>query len=78
MFSWLFLAYANCVNEPFCAARAIQGYMRRFGQDCNRDGQIDCHDYARIHKFGGYGCQGELEYKYQSRFENCIKTFLNN
>jgi hypothetical protein len=27
-----FPAYANCVNEPYCAARAIQGYMKRFGQ----------------------------------------------
>jgi Destabilase len=25
-------AYANCANEPFCAARIIQGYMKRFGQ----------------------------------------------
>ncbi|CAG9800371.1 unnamed protein product [Chironomus riparius] len=71
-------AYSNCVNEPFCAARAIQGYMRRFGQDCNGDGRIDCYDYARVHKFGGYGCRGELEYKYQTRFENCIKTFTSN
>lgn len=27
-----FLAYANCVNEPFCAAKTIQNYMKKFGQ----------------------------------------------
>lgn len=26
------LAYTNCVNEPFCAAKAVQGYMAKFGQ----------------------------------------------
>lgn len=35
-----FSAYSNCVNEPFCAARTIQGYMNRFGQDCTGDGNI--------------------------------------
>jgi hypothetical protein len=25
-------------------------------QDCDGDGQIDCQDYARIHKLGGVGC----------------------
>lgn len=27
-------AYANCVNEPYCAARAVQSYMTKFGQVC--------------------------------------------
>lgn len=26
------VAYANCANEPYCAARTVQGYMRKFGQ----------------------------------------------
>lgn len=39
-------------------------------------GKIDCFDYVRIHKFGGYGCKGELEYKYGKAFDECISTFL--
>lgn len=32
-FTTLFIvAYANCANEPYCAARTVQGYMRKFGQ----------------------------------------------
>lgn len=72
----IFLAYDNCVNEPFCAARTIQNYMKRYGQDCNNDGKVDCIDYAKIHIFGGYGCQGELNYKYKTAFDNCINYFL--
>lgn len=25
-------AFGNCVNDPFCAAESIQGYMNKFGQ----------------------------------------------
>lgn len=25
-------AFTNCVNEPFCAARAVQGYMAKHGK----------------------------------------------
>lgn len=25
-------AYPNCVNEPYCAARSVQGYMNRFAK----------------------------------------------
>lgn len=30
--NFLLTAYSNCVNEPFCAARTIQGYMKKFGK----------------------------------------------
>lgn len=29
----LFLAYPNCANDPFCAASAVQGYMKRYAFD---------------------------------------------
>lgn len=66
------LAYPNCVNEPFCAARAVQGYMHKFGQDCNGDGVINCYDFAAIHKYGGYGCNQPLPEWYQSKFDSCL------
>lgn len=71
------LAYSNCANDPYCAASAIQGYMRKFKQDCNGDGKTDCLDFAKIHRFGGYGCQGELDAKYKNAFDDCIGYFLN-
>lgn len=70
-----FVAFANCVNDPYCAANTIQNYMVKFGQDCNGDGGIDCYDYAAIHKLGGYGCKGELSYQYQSALDKCLTTF---
>lgn len=66
-------AYSNCANDPYCAARAVQGYMAKFGQDCNRDGAIDCLDYAAIHRHGGYGCSAPLPPDYNNRFQQCLK-----
>uniref|UniRef100_A0A182R1A9 lysozyme n=1 Tax=Anopheles farauti TaxID=69004 RepID=A0A182R1A9_9DIPT len=66
-------AYANCVNEPYCAARTVQGYMRKFGQDCNGDGTIDCFDHAIIHKLGGYNCKNQVPIVYQSKIDECIQ-----
>ncbi|XP_026735904.1 invertebrate-type lysozyme 3-like [Trichoplusia ni] len=65
-------AYPNCTNDPYCAALAVQGYMRKFAQDCNGDGQIDCYDYMAIHKKGGYGCVGELPFNYVNVFNQCV------
>ncbi|KAH8402041.1 hypothetical protein KR009_009376 [Drosophila setifemur] len=67
--------FINCANDPHCAANLVQNYMKKFNQDCNDDGEMDCHDYARIHKLGAYGCQADLPYKYQSVFEECIEKY---
>jgi Destabilase len=72
----LFTAYANCVNEPYCAAKTIQAYMKKFGQDCNGDGIVNCIDYAAIHKNGGYGCKGPLPPAYDKAFNECINYAL--
>ena len=40
-------------------------------QDCNGDGIVNCFDYAAIHRLGGYGCGGPLDYNYQSKYLNC-------
>ncbi|XP_034650408.1 lysozyme [Drosophila subobscura] len=68
-------AFINCANDPHCAANVVQNYMKKFNQDCNEDGEMDCHDYARIHKLGAYGCQADLPYNYQSTFEECIENY---
>lgn len=78
-----------------CAASTVQGYMKKFGQDCNSDGknsyklkkrnllkkltigQINCYDYARIHKYGGYGgCQSTLQGEFKNKFDTCINYAL--
>ncbi|XP_021918570.1 lysozyme-like [Zootermopsis nevadensis] len=64
-------AYVRCVTEPYCAATTVQGYMAKFGKDCNGDGIVNCFDYAAIHRLGGYGCSGALDYNYQNKFMNC-------
>lgn len=41
-------------------------------QDCNRDGRIDCDDYARIHYLGGYRCTTFMEnVPYYKKFREC-------
>lgn len=71
----LHTAYSNCVYDPYCAANTIQNYMTKYAQDCNGDNQVDCFDYAAIHKLGGYGCKGELGYNYQTTLSNCLNLF---
>ncbi|XP_014221985.1 lysozyme 2-like [Trichogramma pretiosum] len=70
-------AFARCVNDVNCAARAVQGYMEKYSQDCNGDGVIDCEDYARIHYLGGYGCSAaaKLDKNYAKAFNFCQKAF---
>lgn len=43
-----------------------------FLQDCNNDGVIDCHDYARIHRFGPFDCEHPLDAKFDSKFDPCM------
>ncbi|KAH9635017.1 hypothetical protein HF086_001792 [Spodoptera exigua] len=70
-------AYPNCTNDPYCAALTVQGYMRKFAQDCNGDGRVDCYDYMAIHKRGGYGCVGDLPFSYVNVFNQCVAAVAN-
>ncbi|XP_069684589.1 lysozyme-like [Periplaneta americana] len=67
-------AFKRCVLDPFCAARAVQGYMKRFSKDCNGDQQIDCEDYALLH-YQGAGCEGDPDEDYEefrSTLNRCL------
>ncbi|KAJ9585323.1 hypothetical protein L9F63_002908 [Diploptera punctata] len=66
-------AYSECAIDPFCAASTVQAYMQKFGKDCNGDGVVNCFDFAKIHRLGGYGCEGNLDYNYQNRFMECLR-----
>jgi hypothetical protein len=45
-------------------------------QDCNRDGVIDCLDYAAIHKLGGYGCSAPLDQYYKNKYDACQRAVV--
>ena len=50
--------------------------MKRYAFDCNGDGNIDCIDYAVIHKLGPERCKAESSLLYISEywenFQNCF------
>lgn len=68
-------AYARCTSDPYCAARAVQGYMAKFAQDCTGDQRIDCDDYVRIHQLGGHGCSGPLNPTIESVYRKCMQAY---
>uniref|UniRef100_T1JAY4 lysozyme n=1 Tax=Strigamia maritima TaxID=126957 RepID=T1JAY4_STRMM len=51
-----FIGFHSCARNKSCAEQAIQNYMKKFGRDCNKDGVVNCLDFARIHKAGPYAC----------------------
>ncbi|XP_055909740.1 uncharacterized protein LOC129944384 [Eupeodes corollae] len=66
-------AYLQCVNNPFCAARAVKDYIGRYIRDCDSDGMIDCYDYAAIHLQGPTGCRlDDLSPMIFSRLYRCL------
>ncbi|KAK2706380.1 hypothetical protein QYM36_016427 [Artemia franciscana] len=65
-------AFEACVQDVDCSVNTVKAYMTRFKQDCNDDGRIDCEDYVRIHRNGGYGCKAPIEEtQYYKNFQTC-------
>lgn len=48
--------FEDCLTTKECAERTVANYMKKFGQDCNADGLIDCIDFAILHKTGYRNC----------------------
>ncbi|KAG8177281.1 hypothetical protein JTE90_026728 [Oedothorax gibbosus] len=65
--------FETCLNNRTCAEEAVRGYMRKYGQDCDSTGTVDCFDFARIHKLGFGQCSGDAIYNsdYWEKFEIC-------
>ncbi|GFR33491.1 hypothetical protein TNCT_637941 [Trichonephila clavata] len=65
--------FETCLSNKTCAEQAVRGYMRKYGQDCDGSGTIDCFDFARIHKLGFGQCNSEsiLNTDYWEKFEIC-------
>ncbi|XP_049850555.1 invertebrate-type lysozyme 3-like [Schistocerca gregaria] len=64
-------AYVRCSSDVYCAASAVGAYMSKYATDCNGDGQIDCFDYAAIHRLGKNACNGQIDLGFQNRFLQC-------
>ncbi|XP_074595709.1 uncharacterized protein LOC141850866 isoform X2 [Brevipalpus obovatus] len=66
--------FVSCALNAKCAESTVRNYMLRFGRDCNRDGRIDCNDFALIHKHGpncGPGVPGND--KFWAEFGSCAR-----
>lgn len=67
------IEYTNCVNNPYCAARTVVQYMKRYGRDCNEDGKVTCYDYVAIHILGPNGCKKQsLPAIFAERMNKCF------
>lgn len=42
--------FEQCLVKKSCSEATIRGYMKKYANDCNGDGHVDCLDYAAIHK----------------------------
>ncbi|XP_046969446.1 lysozyme-like [Vanessa cardui] len=69
-------AWEDCARSYYCSKRIIEGYLEKFGKDCNGDGVTNCFDYMMINGNGGYGCTAPLNRtengrRWLSRYEEC-------
>ena len=56
-----FTALLKCSTDLKCASRTVRSYMNAYARDCNGDGLITCDDYIRMHKFGAWSCNTEID-----------------
>lgn len=68
-----FSDFETCLTNRTCAEEAVRGYMRKYGQDCDGNGEINCDDFVRIHKLGFGACGGEaiLDTDYWKKYDIC-------
>ncbi|RWS14141.1 Lysozyme 1-like protein, partial [Dinothrombium tinctorium] len=70
--------FEKCLNSKKCAEQTVAGYMQKWAVDCNKDGVINCLDFAAIHKFGPNQCSTKslLSTEYWNRFKEtrCYST----
>ena len=65
------------MNDIECSIDTVNGYMKKWSRDCNGDRQVDCEDFARIHKTGPHGCNSTwvLKTPYYERFKECYLDY---
>lgn len=72
-------AFYACVTERQCAERVLAAVFARASSspvalDCNRDGKIDCYDFAALHMASRAQCSAAsfLESQYWTDFNTCF------
>ncbi|XP_021918553.1 lysozyme-like isoform X2 [Zootermopsis nevadensis] len=76
--------WETCAMDTQCAVNTVRGYMSKYKKDCDGDGEVDCQDYARMHKLGGVGCvnePGEDFLKFKRDLDTClaeVNTSMNS
>ncbi|KAH8270299.1 hypothetical protein KR018_006860 [Drosophila ironensis] len=72
----LTLDYDACVTLDSCAGRIVEGYVRRYGSDCNGDGRIECRDHIMLHVLGPGACRRHqnLDALAERRVHECMKN----
>ncbi|XP_053955328.1 uncharacterized protein LOC128861310 [Anastrepha ludens] len=67
--------YYHCVNNIYCATRAVAAYISKYARDCNGDGIIECRDHIALHLLGPRGCaqsEWNLSPVFVRRMEDCL------
>ncbi|KAI1304085.1 Lysozyme [Halotydeus destructor] len=65
--------FERCALDQDCAEDAVRSYTAKNTLDCNDDGNIDCLDFAAIHRAGPKACNSQwlIDSTYWSDFQNC-------
>ncbi|XP_075211031.1 invertebrate-type lysozyme 3-like [Lycorma delicatula] len=70
-------AFTRCAFDLTCAGKAVFEYMKKYKLDCNGDGEINCVDYARIHRYGsGDFCKKELDIFVKEDLFSCLNETI--
>ncbi|XP_013166586.1 PREDICTED: lysozyme 2-like [Papilio xuthus] len=69
-------AWEDCARNYICAKRIVEGYLQKYGKDCNSDGVTDCFDFMMINGNGGNGCTSPLSKtengrRWLRRYQDC-------
>jgi hypothetical protein len=65
--------FHKCAKDRTCAEKTVRQYIAINAMDCNKDGTIDCMDYAALHKAGPEYCNSNWVYesKFWNSFSEC-------
>uniref|UniRef100_A0A8D8XUN0 lysozyme n=1 Tax=Cacopsylla melanoneura TaxID=428564 RepID=A0A8D8XUN0_9HEMI len=67
-------AFERCALDPFCTSKAVNRYIQKFAQDCNRDRFVNCDDHVRLHYLGRTQCSIRIQHlPYYQTFQNCMR-----
>lgn len=67
-------AFERCAQDPYCTSKAVNRYIQKFAQDCNRDRTITCDDHVRLHYLGNTQCSVRINnLPYYQTYQRCMR-----